>query len=59
MKLIGKLKNEVDKANNKEEVKDIIAKAGMELTMDELELVAGGREGENTRTAWGNNLIKM
>ena len=59
MKLIGNLKDKVDKANNKEEARDIIANAGMELTMDELELVAGGREGENTRTTWGNNLIKM
>ena len=59
MKLIGKLKKQVENTNNKEEARDIIAKAGMELTMDELELVAGGREGENTRTAWGNNIIKM
>ena len=59
MKLIGNLKDKVDKANDKEEARDIIANAGMELTMDELESVAGGREGEKTRTAWGNNLIKM
>ena len=59
MKLIGKLKDKVDKANNKDEARNIIKEAGMELTMDELELVAGGREGENTRTTWGNNLIKM
>ena len=59
MKLIGNLKDKVDKANDKEEARDIIANAGMELTMDELESVAGGGEGENTRTAWGNNLIKM
>ena len=59
MKLIGKLKKDVEKAESQEKAKEIIAEAGMELTMDELEMVAGGREGENTRTAWGNNLIKM
>ena len=42
MKLIGNLKNKVDKANNKEEAQRMIAEAGMELTMDELEMVAGG-----------------
>lgn len=42
MKLIGKLKKQVEGANNKEEARDIIAKAGMELTVDELEMVAGG-----------------
>ena len=42
MKLIGKLKDKVDKANNKEEARNIIKEAGMELTMDELEIVAGG-----------------
>ena len=42
MKLIGKLKKQVEDANNKEEAKNIIAKAGMELTTDELEVVTGG-----------------
>ena len=42
MKLIGKLKKQVEDANNKEEAKDIIAEAGMELTADELEIVTGG-----------------
>ena len=42
MKLIGNLKNKVDKAQNKDEAKNLIAEAGMELTMDELEMVAGG-----------------
>lgn len=42
MKLTGILKNKVDKAETKEEKKDIIAQAGMELTDDELEMVAGG-----------------
>ena len=43
MKLTGLLKDKVDKANTKEEKKDIIAQAGMELTDDELESVAGGQ----------------
>ena len=42
MKLTGILKDKVDKANTKEEKKDIIAEAGMELSDDELEMVAGG-----------------
>ena len=43
MKLTGILKDKVDKANTKEEKKDIIAQAGMELTDDELANVVGGR----------------
>ena len=42
MKLIGKLKKQVEDANNKEEARKFISEAGMELTMDELEMVAGG-----------------
>ena len=42
MKLIGKLKEEVDKAETKEEKKKIIEEAGVQLTDDELEKVAGG-----------------
>ena len=42
MKLTGSLKNKVFKAETMEEKKDIIAKAGMELTNDELENVTGG-----------------
>ena len=42
MKLTGILKDKVDKANTKEEKKDIIAQAGMELSDDELDMVAGG-----------------
>ncbi len=41
MKLIGNLKNKVEKANSKEEARDIISKAGMDLTMDELDIVVG------------------
>ena len=42
MKLTGILKDKVSKAETKEEKKDIIAQAGMELTDEELENVAGG-----------------
>ena len=43
MKLIGKLKNEVESAPTKEEKKEAIEKAGMLLTDDELNQVAGGQ----------------
>ena len=36
------------KAENKEQAKELIAKAGMELTDDELEMVSGGYGDENT-----------
>lgn len=42
MKLIGDLRDKVEAAETTEEKKDIIAQAGMELTDDELENVAGG-----------------
>lgn len=42
MKLIGNLKNQVEKANSKEEAKGMIEKAGMTLNEDELEAVTGG-----------------
>ena len=42
MKLIGSLKNKVDKATNKEEAKRFISEADMELTANELEMVIGG-----------------
>ena len=42
MKLIGKLKEQVEKAKTREEVKDTIEKAGMLLDDDELENVSGG-----------------
>ena len=42
MKLIGKLKENVEKAENKEQAKKLIAEAGMALTDDELNKVAGG-----------------
>ncbi|MBQ6090901.1 MAG: hypothetical protein IJL07_06545 [Lachnospiraceae bacterium] len=42
MKLVGELKDKVEKAENQEEAKEIIKEAGVELTDDELDQVAGG-----------------
>ena len=42
MKLIGNLKKQVEKVNSRDEAKDLIKNAGMMLTDDELEMVAGG-----------------
>ena len=42
MKLIGELKQKVEKAENKVEAKELIKDAGMELTDEELDSVAGG-----------------
>ena len=42
IKLTGKLKEEVIKAENKEEAKKLIAQAGMELTDEEMDQVSGG-----------------
>ncbi len=42
MKLIGELKKQVEETNSKEEAKEIIENAGMELTDKELDLVVGG-----------------
>ena len=42
MKLIGNLKKHVEETKNKEEAKEVIEKAGMELTDEELDLVTGG-----------------
>ena len=43
MKLVGDLKDRVEKAANQEEAKKIIEEAGMELTDGEMDQVAGGR----------------
>ena len=45
MKLTGELKEKVSKAETKEQAKELIANAGMELTDDELEMVSGGGDG--------------
>ncbi len=45
MKLVGELKDKVEKAENQEEAKEIIKEAGMELTDEEMDQVAGGHYG--------------
>ena len=42
MKLVGDLKDKVEKAENQEEAKKVIEEAGMELTDEEMDQVAGG-----------------
>ena len=42
MKLTGKLKENVEKAENKEQEKELIAKADMILSDSELDQVSGG-----------------
>ena len=42
MKLTGDLKNQVEKAESKDEKKKLIEEAGMELTDEEMDQVAGG-----------------
>ncbi len=49
MKLIGNLKKQVEETKNKEEAKEVIEKAGMELTDEELDQVAGGRMAHNEK----------
>ncbi len=45
MKLIGQLKNKVEKAETKEEAKQIIQDAGMLLDDQEMDQVTGGSGG--------------
>ncbi len=47
MKLVGNLKKQVEETTNKEEAKEVIEKAGMELTDEELDKVAGGCDDYN------------
>ncbi len=42
IKLVGDLKKQVEETKNKEEAKDILEKAGMELNDEELDQVVGG-----------------
>ena len=42
MKLVGELKEKVEQTTTKEEAKEVIEEAGMELTDEELDTVAGG-----------------
>ncbi|MBR4328946.1 MAG: bacteriocin [Candidatus Riflebacteria bacterium] len=50
MKLIGNLKKQVEETKNKEEAKEVIEKAGMELTDEELDQVTGGIS--TSRSVW-------
>ena len=42
MKLVGELKEKVEKTETREEARKIIEEAGMELTDEEMDQVAGG-----------------
>ncbi len=42
MKLVGELKNKVERTENLEDAKKIIEEAGMELTDEEMNQIAGG-----------------
>lgn len=44
MKLTGELKKKVESSTTKDEAREAIRDAGMELTDDELDQVAGGRQ---------------
>jgi len=48
MKLIGELKDKVEAVETREDKKNIIAEAGMELTDQELDGVAGGKANHST-----------
>ena len=43
MELTGKLKEQVEQAKTKEEAKELIAQAGMELTDEEMDQAADGK----------------
>ena len=48
MKLIGELKNQVEKAETREAARETIAQAGMLLNDDELDQVSGGDGAEES-----------
>ncbi len=55
MKLVGELKKQVEETNSKEKAKELIEKAGMELTDDELDSVAGGLDFYGECSQGGNH----
>ena len=57
MKLVGDLKNKVEKAENQEAAKEIIKEAGMELTDEEMNQVAGGYNYDNFLDKLGPKFI--
>ena len=58
MKLVGDLKNKVEKAENQEAAKEIIKEAGMELTDEEMNQVAGGYNYDNFLDKLGPKFIQ-
>ena len=59
MKLVGKLKEKVNKAETKEQAKELIANAGMELTDEEMDKVGGGLSDEEQRILRSNAPIAV
>ena len=59
MKLTGKLKENVEKAETKEQAKELIADAGMELTDDEMDMVSGGGPATKVSYRVGAETITM
>ena len=55
MKLVGELKKQVEETKNKEEAKELIENAGMQLTDDELDNVIGGAGGLAGAAGKGNS----
>ena len=47
MKLKGELKEKIEKAESKEQAKEILDKTGIELTDEELDAVTGGYHQSN------------
>ena len=55
MKLLGELKDKVEKAENQKKAKKIIKEAGMELTDEEMDQVAAGlshSKARKSRSIW-------
>ena len=57
MRLIGNHKDQVEKANSKEEAREITEKAGIELTDEEMNQVGGGQNPHTPMCARGNKDI--
>lgn len=57
MKLVGDLKDKVEKAENQEAAKEIIKEAGMDLTDEEMDQVAGGSNYDKFLDKYGPKFI--
>ena len=57
MKLVGDLKDKVEKAENQEAAKEIIKEAGMDLTDEEMDQVAGGYNYDKFLDKYGPKFI--